>query len=90
MFLGAMLSKEQLAQVREMMAPPPTFKAPTYYGTDRTKQTTKKFGAVVSTNHVGAAEVLCETGHPIYGELAHEFGNRLPQSVQNNLIAGAM
>lgn len=90
MFLGAMLSPEELTAIRDVMNPKPLYKSPSYYDTNKKMLTKKQFTSVISKEAAGCAEAMCEMQHPIYGEIGHEFANRLPQSVVNNLHAGAL
>lgn len=90
MFFGANVAPEIIAQVQELMNPKMVYKAPSYYDSDKKQLCKKAFGAVVSKETVGCAEVLCELGHPIYGEFGDAFANRLPESVYRNLCAGAI
>lgn len=89
MFMGAMLSKAELDAVEVFMNPPLIQRMPSFYGTKPSTQMVKQFGSVIVPSMLGAAEVLADTNHPIYADVAASCAQRLPESVLINMKAGA-
>ncbi len=88
MFLGAMLSASEMEAVKAFMNPELTEKRPTFYGSKPNEAMQKEFGAVISPHLLGAAEVLAESNHPLYADVAAACAQRLPLSVVKNMCAG--
>lgn len=89
MFLGAMISAEELKAVNAFFNPAEVPKNPTFYGARPSFKTKKQFDTVVSPALLGCAEVHAETNHPLYGEIAGHMAQRLPLSVMQNMLAGS-
>lgn len=88
MFLGSQISPELLEAVRELMNPTAIDKNPSFYGSNPGVGCKKEFGTVISPSLIGAAEVICESNHPIYADVAASCAQRMPESVWRNLRAG--
>ena len=87
-FLGSMLSVNQLQAVKDFMNPELIVKHPSFYGSDPFQGMKKEFGSVIAPSMLGAAEVLCETNHPLYADVAASCAQRLPLRVIRNMKAG--
>lgn len=88
LFLGAVISAEEMEAVRALLDGQSISKQPSFYGTNPKVAVKKEFGTVISPNLLGAAEVFAETNHPIYADMAAACAQRLPESVIRNMRAG--
>lgn len=89
-FLGGVVSAKELEAVQVLLQGSAISKNPSFYGVTPGCEVKKQFPAMIDKSMVGAAEVFCETNHPIYADVAAACAQRLPHSVVLNLKAGAM
>ncbi len=89
MFLGRFITEDQATAVHKMLNPAGTARTPSFYGTKPNQAHIKRGHAkIIDDKLVGAAEGFCEEGHPIYAEISAAMYDRLPNSVQQNLLLG--